>query len=703
MKRAPRVVAVVTLAILASGALMAGGLLAQVSRTPEVAFKAAQHLEEVEGNLRGAIDAYAMLAAGHDRAIAAQALIRMAGCYQKLGDEVESRTIYERVVREFAEQAESAATARAQLAAASVSGPTALATPSTGVVARQLWTGTEVEPEFMSVSPDGRYLSFVDWETGDLAIRDLTSGENRRLTDGPRGEFAFYSRISPDGRHVAYVWVDEANPYHLRVTGVDDLAADVKPRVLFRETFDYMNFGDWSPDGRYILANIRGVDLISVVDGTLTTLKTPSVGSGRPEPRLSPDGRWIAYHSRPDRDSPGRDIFVIATDASRESPLVEHPGDDFVLGWAPDGKRLLFASSRSGTVGAWSIAVEDGRPQGAPELVKPDIGNVEPIGFTRAGAFYYGMTTGLVDVYLATLDPTTGRVSTPPVPIDSQLLGRASAPAFSRDGRFIAYLSDRRGGGSPYRGPRLIRIRALETGQERELETELGFELRHRLRWSPDGRFLLATGTDMAGRRGLYHIDTRSGDVAPIVQGLRWGHRPAGEWSVDGRAVFYTYGDAESQTGGIRWRDLETGEEKEIYGGPANNLALSSDGQWLAFGVGDFADAGALMVVSADGGPPREVLRVGDGEALTGIAWTSDGKYLLFVKGSGGLSIPGLTPEVWRISVNGGEAEKVGLAAQNRGTLAIHPDGRQIAFTADDTRGEVWVMENLLPLLEAGR
>ncbi len=63
MKWAPKskVAGVVTLAFVA---FVSVGLFAQTSRTADVAFKAAQHIEEVEGNLRGAIDAYAKLAQG---------------------------------------------------------------------------------------------------------------------------------------------------------------------------------------------------------------------------------------------------------------------------------------------------------------------------------------------------------------------------------------------------------------------------------------------------------------------------------------------------------------------------------------------------------------------------------------------------------------------------------------------------------------
>lgn len=72
-----------------------------------------------------------------------------------------------------------------------------------------------------SVSPDGRFLAFTDWRTGDLALRDLESGENRRLTDKgtwlESQQFAQFAKLSPDGRQVAYSWFTESDGYQLRV------------------------------------------------------------------------------------------------------------------------------------------------------------------------------------------------------------------------------------------------------------------------------------------------------------------------------------------------------------------------------------------------------------------------------------------------------------------------------------------------------
>src|SRR5438876_845329 len=79
-------------------------------------------------------------------------------------------------------------------------------------------------------SPDGRLLSFVDTESGDLAIRDLASGEKRRLTrNRDSRQFAYFSTISPDNRLIAYAWFNAEKYYELRVMALDGSA----PRTLF--------------------------------------------------------------------------------------------------------------------------------------------------------------------------------------------------------------------------------------------------------------------------------------------------------------------------------------------------------------------------------------------------------------------------------------------------------------------------------------
>ena len=79
--------------------------------------------------------------------------------------------------------------------------------------------------------------------------------------------------------------------------------------------------------------------------------------------------------------------------------------------------------------------------------------------------------------------------------------------------------------------------------------------------------------------------------------------------------------------------------------------------------------------------------------------WTPDGGHLLFAKRRNEAT------ELWRIPVEGGEPENLGLAMGKIEHLSIHPDGRRIAFTGPgpSSGDEVWVMENILPTSTVSR
>src|SRR5258707_396048 len=93
--------------------MLSAALLATAQKTPESMLGSALHQEEVQGDLKGAIAAYQKVVAtpGVSRKTAAEALVRMGQCYEKLGDS-ESRKAYERVLREYADQKEAAGVAR---------------------------------------------------------------------------------------------------------------------------------------------------------------------------------------------------------------------------------------------------------------------------------------------------------------------------------------------------------------------------------------------------------------------------------------------------------------------------------------------------------------------------------------------------------------------------------------------------------------
>ena len=250
-----RTVAVFLCTVLLAVAL--GGTSAQ--QRPDVALRAAIDKEVVDGDLQAAIRMYRALAAGSDRAVAAQALLRMGQCYEKLGatQAAEARRAYEQVVAKFADQGDVAALARARLAALGTAASAAVAGPTL----RQLLP-PDRDVDWSRLSPDGRALVGVERTTRDLVLRDLSTAANRRLTS--IGEIRRWDDFtdepvwSPDGRRIAYAWWMEPPGVRpaaeLRIMDVSDR----RTRTVALDSGYELNmpFG-WSVDGTAVLGDVH--------------------------------------------------------------------------------------------------------------------------------------------------------------------------------------------------------------------------------------------------------------------------------------------------------------------------------------------------------------------------------------------------------------------------------------------------------------
>jgi Tol biopolymer transport system component len=325
-------------------------LLASSARSPaaqdsEVQYQRAVQLETIEGNLNAAIDLYKQVINnnGHNRALAAKALLRLGGCYEKLGQE-EARKTYQQLIRDYPDQQGEVKLAYSRLAAL---------TPGTakdsGIVTRQVWSGPEVGFSGRP-SPDGRYLSFSD-STGNLAIRELATGETRRLTTDASlwtaEGWAGWSLFSPDGRRLVYEWGQWDS--WLRLSSLDGS----ETRVLLPAKRDWWLVPcDWSSDGRYILIHYYSagkrepsqIAVIAVTDGSLRVVKTLDPGqpvNGR-NMWFSPDGRYIVFDVLPSGAQNNRDLAVVSVDGKLEYSLVKDPADDYVLGWSTVSRRFLY-------------------------------------------------------------------------------------------------------------------------------------------------------------------------------------------------------------------------------------------------------------------------------------------------------------------------------------------------------------------------
>ena len=566
---------------------------------------------------------------------------------------------------------------------------------------RKVWDGSDVNSDG-EPSPDGKYLSFTEYKTsGDLAIREIMTGTKRRLTregDWSNIEFAGSSIWSPDGKKLAYAW-SIGNGNELRITGLDGS----EPRTLYKNKEVNCIPEDWTPDGKNILATfvrnnkIYQIGLISVADGSVRILKILD-RPHFPHASVSPGGHTIVYDLPPKEDSAKRDIFLISIDGKRENTLVDHSADDRLLDWTPDGKSILFVSDRTGTYDMWRIRVADGNPKGDPELIKKDIGQIRPMGFTQQGSFYYSSETNMMDVFTAMLDLEKGAILSPPKEITQRFIGSNYTPDWSPDGEYLAYISMRK---TEQSGPNtcVLCIRSEQTGEVRELYPQIKGSWI--LRWSPDGRSIFIAAGPKKGRQGLYMIDLQHGDITPVAQSEPGSIIKDFTFSLNGKSVFYVYYQWRKKIVSILRHDLETGQEKEVYRKDTppdiGGVLVSPDGQYLSFGTFESENNHVINIIPIAGGEPRDLLRMKSkypGQSAQ-YAWTPNGKEIFFVKQVSSMNKKAW--ELWRIPVQGGESQKIGLSKKRILLPRFHPDGKRITFMTFKSISEIWVMENFLP------
>ncbi|MGB2863634.1 MAG: protein kinase [Sedimentisphaerales bacterium] len=575
---------------------------------------------------------------------------------------------------------------------------------ATGMGQRHVWDIPPDSSLLGGISRDGRYLSYVDWTVGNLAVCDLTTKMSWQVTkntdptwktsDGSNES----SIVSPDGKQIAYSWLNHTDPefYDLRIIDVDG----TNMRVLYHDptAVFYVMPHDFSPDGKDVLAYFCDADrslvdertgtrysngylvLVSVANGSHRILKTWQRRGIPKSAFFSPDGRYVVYDFEHEDDLTRHDIFLIDLDSGGEISLIEHPANDQLCGWTPDGQRVVFASDRGSRRDLWMIEIAGGVPQGEPrKLIGPFEGS--PIGLTADGSLYYGVDTAASNVYLARLDSTGLNFEGEPELVSSRFVGSTIMADWSPDGSLLAY----RLGTDVHHGRPLV-ICSVETSDERLVSPAELFRPIGRMlgpRWSPDGQSLLVYGPGREGGPGLYTVNVETG-LLTLISSVRDGLRRHAVWSPDGTSIYAR------SNGRLSRLDLATDRETELYTGAGGlrGMDVSPDGQWLAFYQGE----DSLVVMSSVRGEPREIVHLDEDEVnhtlRTFVRWTPDGEHLLFSKRES---------QMWKVHAETGVQQQIGPTIEGIVRADMHPDGRQIAFTVQQSGSALWVMENFLP------
>jgi dipeptidyl aminopeptidase/acylaminoacyl peptidase len=357
---------------------------------------------------------------------------------------------------------------------------------------------------------------------------------------------------------------------------------------------------------------------LPVTPGMGLSIRTPM------DAQLSPDGRYVAfvlYERVPERPKARGKLWIAPVEGGEPRPLATGDGDDASPRWSPDGKQLVFLSTRPDErhPGKSSEKSGDKADEKSPKL----------------------------QLHLASIEDGEAR----DVRRLCTMPNGASLPAWSPDGTRIAFTSLE--GEEPSKDPIVLgpdrhrRLWTVRPGYDAAEPVTPPDVTIWECAWSPDSRKLAVFFSTGPGETDYYRgqiglVDAGGGAMHQVSQLTR--QAGALTWSPDGARLAYISGE---------WSD------RGIIGG----------------------DVYTMPIKGMEGGKPKSLknLTPSIGFSPSWVRWTRDGKQLLYAAVDGLSSQVGLLDEATGRTTTLEADFALGEALQPR--LSPSADLRRVAVT----------------------
>jgi tricorn protease len=467
----------------------------------------------------------------------------------------------------------------------------------------------------------GRHIAFVYGE--DLWVADLDGKNPRRITSDIGVES--HPVFSPDGQTIAFSAQYDGNTdvYTIPVSGGSPA------RLTWHPSADTVR--GFTPDGKAVLFSSPR----HVYSGRHSQLFTVPLSGGMPtqlpipwgfEAAYSPDGEFVAYTPVRDASTVWKHyrggthsriwVYNTKTHDVTEIPQPEGRCNDLDPNWV--GATIYFRSDRSGEYNVFSYDTGSGDVKQHTRFTDFPVLDINTDGkrliFEQAG-YLHLLTPG-------ESQPQRLRVS---VATDAP----EARPRYAKGARYVRDASISPSGvrvAVEFRGE-IVTVPA-EKGDPRYLTNTPGVHERSPA-WSPDGK-TIAYFSDEGGEYQLVLAPQDGKGEARKVKLTGSGFYTDPVWSKDSKKLAYK---DNSQT--LYWLDVESGKATKVaearYGRPRGlkGASWSPDSKWLTYAIDTPAHISRVYVYSLDQGKSFPVTD-GMTEAVEPV-FDASGKYLYFL------------------------------------------------------------------------
>lgn len=385
--------------------------------------------------------------------------------------------------------------------------PDVMIMPALGGTARRVATLRVLTPTadytysvgYLSWSPDGRWLAIgaiMDGQRG-IWLLEVDGSRRRRLTSNDMSEWG--PAFSADGRYLAFIRASDVSQSALMILPLaNDLQPSGAPVTVVAARSRQVVSAAWAPGDRALVYAV-GSHMSSSRLWRLSFAPEHGMATGEPEPMLAGEqatGLDIAQSGRLVYAAKFRDSGLWRLDLQQpgkgfgSADLPTSTFDEHTPEYAPDGQRLAFASTRTGTEEIWISDLDGSNARQMTNMGGPLCANPRWSPDGRYIAFD-AIKDGQRDLYL--VDVQTAEVR----PVTSGV-DREQTPRWSRDGEWLYF--------GLFRPPdfeEVHRMRATGGASERLAEGGTGGP-------SQDDRWLFVSKVTK-GRPGIWRVALPNG------------------------------------------------------------------------------------------------------------------------------------------------------------------------------------------------